>query len=187
MACDYIANASYDLSQKEAVSLHHFRKVREIFSKENIDINRFSEDVQSELKAFDHIIGVRATKLNCYDAIIFNFKENIMIIQLDLISMLNAGEIDKNIEDFLRTLNTLISNKLGNNFKIDKKTNAINLYPCIENFYKNIEGTITRLSFTTSKGVHNETLKKALQLISEKPIIISEERRKKVEIFIRIE
>lgn len=159
LACDYIANASYDLSQKEAVSLHHFRKVREIFSKENIDINRFSEDVQSELKAFDHIIGVRATKLNCYDAIIFNFKENIMIIQLDLISMLNAGEIDKNIEDFLRTLNTLISNKLGNNFKIDKKTNAINLYPCIENFYKNIEGTITRLSFTTSKGVHNETLK----------------------------
>ncbi|HHL1991317.1 hypothetical protein NQ659_07250 [Acinetobacter baumannii] len=157
----YVADSSYILSQKDKVSLHHFRKIRDIFSKEDIDIDRLPKDAQSELNEFDRIIGVRATKLDCYDAVIFDFKENLMILQLDLISMLNAGEIDKNIEDFLKTLNSLISSNIGNTYKIDKKTNAVNLYPCITNFYKNSEGAITRLSFTTSKGVHHETLKGA--------------------------
>lgn len=158
---DYIAEASYDLSKDDEVTLHHFKKVRDLFSKEDINIDKLPVDAQSELNEFDRIIGVRATQLNCYDAILFDFKKKIMIIQLDLISMMNSGEVDKNIDDFLKVLNSIIVDKLDNSFKIDKKSTAINLYGCIKNFYDNVEGAVTRLSFTTSKGVHHETLKGA--------------------------
>lgn len=156
---DYIADCSYDLSEQDETTLHHFRKVRDLFSKEDIDVSKLPKDTQSDLNEFDRLIGVRATKLNCYDAIIFDFKKKNMILQLDLISMMNAGEVDKNIDDFLKILNIIISKNLGSAFKINKKTTAINLYGCIKNFYDNTEGAVTRLSFTTSKGVHHETLK----------------------------
>jgi len=159
--CDYVADTSYDLSEEDEITLHHFRKVRDLFSKEDIDVDRLPKDAQSEFKEFDRLIGVRTTKLNCYDAIIFDFKKKIMIIQLDLISMMNSGEVDKNIDDFLKVLNVIIAGNLNSFFKIDKKTNAINLYGCIKNFYDNVEGAVTHLSFTTSKGVHHETLKGA--------------------------
>lgn len=156
---NYVADNSYTLSEQDETTLHHFRKVRDLFSKEDIDVSKFQKDTQSDLNEFDRLIGVRATELNCYDAIIFDFKKRTMLLQLDLISMINAGEVDKNIDDFLKTLNILISENLGDAFKINKKTTAINLYKCIQNFYNNTEGAVTRLSFTTSKGVHHETLK----------------------------
>lgn len=161
ISCDYVSDISYDLSKDDEFILHHFRKVRDLFSKEDIDIEKLPKDTRSELNEFDKVIGIRATKLNCYDAILFDLKNCLMIIQLDLISMMNAGEVDKNIDDFLKALNSIIENSLGNSFKIEKKTAAINVYGCIGNFYSNQEGAITRLSFTTSKGVHHETLKGA--------------------------
>jgi len=158
---NYLADDSYDLSEKDKITLHNFKKLRSLFAKEDIDVDKLPKDTQSEFNQFDRLIGVRATKLNCYDAIIFDFENNMMILQLDLISMMNSGEVDKNIEDFLNTLNSIIVNHLDDSFKISTKKTAINLYGCIKKFYNNIEGAITRLSFTTSKGVHHETLKGA--------------------------
>ncbi|ATZ65458.1 hypothetical protein [Acinetobacter bereziniae] len=158
---DYTLDSSYSLNEKESSYIHRFTKKRETFSKEEIDLDKLNKTTQSELDEFDKVLGVKATEILCFDSMVIDFENKLLVLQLDLASLIKSSDFDKNIEVFLKMLNELITKGIGKLYCLDKKSNGVNFYPCISKFYTNIEGFVTRLSFTTSKGVHHETLKGA--------------------------
>lgn len=158
---DYNFNQSIALTEKKTSYIHRFTKKREIFSKEEIDVEKLAKTTQSELDEFDKILGVKATEILCFDSLVVDLDNQLLVLQLDLASLIKSSDFDKNIEVFLKMLNELITLGIGKNYCLDKKSNGVNFYPCIGKFYNNVEGFVTRLSFTTSKGVHHETLKGA--------------------------
>ncbi|WP_312050159.1 hypothetical protein [Acinetobacter courvalinii] len=147
--------------EKEPARIFRFIKERNVYSKEEINVEALDQTTQSKLSEYDQILGVRSAEINCYDALIIDHKQSFLILQIDLVSLIRSSELDKDIEAFIKMLNTILERKFGKGFRIAPKNTAINLYKCIQNFYNKDEGFVTKLSFTTSKGVHHETLKGA--------------------------
>ena len=145
----------------DSLTIFTFKKIRSVFLKEDIDLDALTSDTRSEFLDFDHLVGVKAKKISCFDSLIIDEKNARIIIQIDLVSILRSSDVDKNLDLFTIMINNVISAQLNTSYVLDKKVEALNLYGCINNFYNKSEGTVTNLSFTTSKGVHHETLKGA--------------------------
>lgn len=158
---DAIEEVSSEGSIDDKLLFFKFKKTRSVFLKEDIDFENLNEEAKAEFVEFDKLVGIKAKKIICYDSLVIDKKENILIIQLDLVGLLRSSDLDKNLDLFQIMINKVISEKNGNAYILDRKANVVNLYGCIKNFYDNSEGLITKLSFTTSKGVHHETLKGA--------------------------
>ncbi|WP_436862908.1 hypothetical protein [Acinetobacter haemolyticus] len=158
---DYFFDSIESISGEKNLKFFKFKKTRSVFLKEDIDIDNMDEDVKSEFIEFDKVVGIKAKNITCIDTVVIDTEANSLIVQLDLVSLLRSSDIDKNIDLFQIMINKIISDKFGNIYKLDKKTGVVNFFGCIKNFYDKPEGAVTKLSFTTSKGVHHETLKGA--------------------------
>lgn len=156
-----IANISNEEIVSDSLKFFKFKKVRSVFLKEDIDFETLNEETKAEFIEFDKIVGVKAKNIVCFDSVVIDKENQSVILQLDLVSLLRSGDVDKNLDLFQIMVNKVIANKSNNLHTLDKKANVLNLYGCIKNFYDKSEGAITKLSFTTSKGVHHETLKGA--------------------------
>lgn len=156
----YVTDSTIQLSENDSIYVHRFIKKREVYNKEEIDLNDLTKDTQTEFSEFDKVIGVRAIEITCFDSIFLDLEKKSLAVQLDLASQLRASDVDKSIEVFFKMLNQIIVESIGKRSKLDK-SDGINFYPCIKKFYENPEAYVTKLSFTTSKGVHHETLKGA--------------------------
>lgn len=149
------------VSGEKDLKFFKFKKNRSVFLKEDINVDEMNDEIKSEFIEFDKVVGIKAKNIICIDAVVIDTTVNSLILQLDLVSLLRSSDIDKNLDLFQIMINKIISNKFGNVNNLDKQSGVINLYGCIKNFYDKPEGAITKLSFTTSKGVHHETLKGA--------------------------
>jgi len=157
----YSFDSIQNVSDEKVLKFFKFKKTRSVFLKEDINVDEMNDDVKSEFIEFDKVVGIKAKNIICIDAVVIDIETNSLILQLDLVSLLRSSDIDKNLDLFQIMINKIISNKFGNTYILDKKSGVVNLYSCIKNFYDKAEGAITKLSFTTSKGVHHETLKGA--------------------------
>lgn len=161
----YSRESIEDISNEKIVSgslkFFKFKKVRSVFLKEDIDFETLNAETKAEFIEFDKIVGVKAKNIVCFDSVVIDKDNKSVILQLDLVSLLRTSDVDKNIDLFQIMVNKVITNKFSNLRILDKNSNVLNLYGCIKNFYDKSEGAITKLSFTTSKGVHHETLKGA--------------------------
>lgn len=156
-----IENISNEEIASSSLKFFKFKKIRSVFLKEDIDFETLNEEIKAEFIEFDKIVGVKAKNIVCFDSVVIDKKNKSVILQLDLVSLLRSSDVDKNLDLFQIMVNKVIANKSCNLHTLDKKANVLNLYGCIKNFYDKSEGAITKLSFTTSKGVHHETLKGA--------------------------
>lgn len=157
----YLFDSIENISDDWGLKFFKFKKTRSVFLKEDINVDQMNDEVKSEFIEFDKVVGIKAKNITCIDAVVIDTEANSVILQLDLVSLLRSSDIDKNLDLFQIMINKIISNKFSNIHALDKKTGVVNLYNCIKNFYDKSEGAITKLSFTTSKGVHHETLKGA--------------------------
>lgn len=150
---------SYSKTINENINIFGFHIIREVYERKELTEKDLGEIASIELKEFDRIVGYRPVKIDCYDSIIIDTSKNLLILQLDLGSIIIANAYDKFTNNLIKCLNNILIKLNATACRIESRSAAINLYSCMKKFYNNAEGEVTKVSFTSSKNNHHETLK----------------------------
>lgn len=153
---EYIADSSYDVGND--VSIYCFQIIREISERKELTESDLGE-LASVLDKYNRVIGYRPVKVTCYDAVIVDTKNNRVILQLDLGSIVLANAVDKFFHKLITSINKAFDVAGVTSCRLPEKVQFENLYNAIQKFYDNDEGEVTSASFSTSKNNHHETLR----------------------------
>lgn len=146
---DYYTYQTQKLSEHQ--KLYQFSTTREINVRETISIENLREDFADD---YQELIGIKKTKLNCYDFVLLDFNKNLIIIGIDLAEILGANEVNISHINFLNYLKKSLNINIHQNQKVD-------LFPKIKDFYnlpKNDTNGVIEIYFMTDEGTaHHET------------------------------
>lgn len=154
---EYIANGCYEIS--DSISLYNFKIYREIQERKELTEKDLGEKATEVLDKYNRIVGYSPIAVNCLDAIVIDSFNNLLILQLDLGSIILANAVDKFFHNFRVAINTAFKKTSVKDCRIPDKTEFVNLYKSIQNYYDNPEGEVTDASFSTSKNNHREYIK----------------------------
>ncbi|OUY08535.1 hypothetical protein [Acinetobacter populi] len=154
---EYIADSCHQIT--ENLIFYNFRIVREVSERKELTMSDLGDLGEEVLGQYSRIIGYRPVKITCFDALAIDIKNKRLILQLDLGSIVLANAVDKFFHNLRVSINKAIRKAGVTNCRIPDKTQFINLYTTIQNFYDNGEGEVTKASFSTSKNNHHETLR----------------------------
>lgn len=132
-------------------TLYQFTTIREINVRETLSVDNLREDISED---YQELIGIKTTKLHCYDFVLLDFDRNIAIIGIDLAQILGANEASIASINFANFLKKEIKINIANSQKTD-------LFPKIKDFYNlPIDETngVVEIYFITDEGTaHHET------------------------------
>lgn len=130
--------------------LYQFATIREINVREALSVENLREDISDD---YQELIGIKKTKLHCYDFLLLDFDRNLVIIGIDLAQILGANEVNISNINFINFL------KKALNISIDD--HKIDLFPKIKEFYnlpKDKTNGVVEIYFMTDEGTaHHET------------------------------
>nr|WP_313423832.1 hypothetical protein [Moraxella sp.] len=131
--------------------LYQFTTIREINVRESLNVNSLKEDIVED---YQELIGIKKTKLRCYDFVLLDFEKNVIVVGVDLAQILGANEA--NIANL--NFNNFLKKELGIEITELQK---IDLFPKIKDFYnlpKNNDNGVIEIYFMTDEGTaHHET------------------------------
>lgn len=131
--------------------LYQFVTIREINVRESLNVNSLKEDIVED---YQELIGIKKTKLRCYDFVLLDFEKNMIVVGVDLAQILGTNESN------IANLN--FTNFLKKELRIEiKESQKIDLFPKIKDFYnlpKNDNNGVIEIYFMTDEGTaHHET------------------------------
>lgn len=146
---------TYSLHKIEPLSEHQkmfqFGTIREINVRENLSVESLKDNIVED---YQELIGIKKTKLRCYDFVLLDFQRKIMVIGVDLAQILGANEVNIANINFTNFLKKELRIKSFDNQRID-------LFPKIKYFYdlpKNTDNGVIEIYFMTDEGTaHHET------------------------------
>ena len=153
----YIANGCYEIS--DSIVLYNFKIHREIQERKELTAKDLGEKAIEVFDKYNRIVGYSPIAVDCLDAMLIDTLNKRLILQLDLGSIVLANAVDKFFHDFRTALNDAFVKVGVKNCRIPEKTEFVNLYSSIQNYYDNPEGEVTDASFSTSKNNHREYIK----------------------------
>jgi hypothetical protein len=151
---DFVVNSDYvsAVSEKiniEGVVFYKFKTERVVRLQEPLDKSQVVSVETTHLQQYTSFIGVKETLVECFDAIILDESRKRVLVHVDMVSILkHRKEID-----VLNSLCGIVNNVNGIQFKLNLRDEALNVFRCVDNFYKdsNSKG-VTELRFFGSDG-----------------------------------
>ncbi|EHU2375964.1 hypothetical protein A0159_RS10745 [Acinetobacter baumannii] len=153
---EYLADSCHKIN--EDVSIFNFKIIREVSERKELTDNDLGP-LAGVLEKYNRIIAYRPIKIACYDAVVIDVKNKLLILQLDLGSIVLANAVDKFFHNLRTSINKAFDKVGVTNCRIPEKAKFENLYTTMQTFYNNEEGEVTKASFSSSKNNHHETLR----------------------------
>ncbi|WP_179998639.1 hypothetical protein [Acinetobacter sp. YH12239] len=153
---EYVSHSCKNINAN--FTIFNFKIMREVLERKELTEEDLGE-LGETLSKYNRIVGYRPVEITCYDAVIIDTLNNRLILQLDLGSIVLANAVDNFFNKLRSNINKAFKNSGIFNCRIPEKAQFENLYTCIQNFYDNSEGEVTKASFSTSKNNHHETLR----------------------------
>ncbi|WP_180043691.1 MULTISPECIES: hypothetical protein [unclassified Acinetobacter] len=137
-----------------------FKSIRSLSTKVDLGVYALKQDYHNE--EYDKVYAYKTVDLACFNSIIFDLNNKNIILSSDLANQFQ----DEHLRAEIARLVNLIRQTTGLGHTIEDT--GINLFPCIEKFYKEEEGVIKELAFKTDDGVaHREIARSGIDDVRE--------------------
>lgn len=140
------------LDQKEDVDgvvFYKFKTQRAVKIEDHLDKGEVLLVNASHAKKYTSFIGVKEALVDCFDAVVIDKTRERVFVHADMVSILkHRKELD-----VLNSLCCIINDLTGCNFKLNFRDEALNVFKCVNNFYKDLSSKgVTELRFFGSDG-----------------------------------
>ncbi len=124
-----------------------------INTREKIDDNYLSDDLERDHGIYTEVIGIKESNIQLFDIIIIDNELEHIEFRMDGAQFLTLDSVNNRLIKFKKILEKLISQKTDSTFQL---SNTTNFFPLINKLYKEEDGRVKSLSHSTeTAGIHN--------------------------------